>query len=172
MRVLPSIVPFLCIAVVAAGAWAGDAVDQAAPAEDMRRSATPSVGSSLDRYREVLERPLFSPTRRPPVQLLETAPERADEIPVLHGVVLTSARRIALISAGTPPRPHRVSEGQDVGRWRIEAIGGDRITIRSTDGAVRVVRLERGLPSEKSCANSPECDSALRPAGRGHRPVD
>ena len=101
----------------------------------------PGDPASVERYREVLERPLFSPARRAPAQAEEAAIEPAD-IPVLQGVVLARDKRIAVLAYGTPSKAQRVREGQDVGPWKVEEITKDRVILRASDGKAATVRLK------------------------------
>src|SRR5262249_10346247 len=85
---------------------------------------------SLERYREVLDRPLFSPTRRPTEA--SSAPAGGDDngMPVLQGIVVAPGQKFALF-AGAP----RVSEGDTIGRWTVAKIAAARVTLKGEDGA-------------------------------------
>jgi hypothetical protein len=110
---------------------------------DEPRGAT----TALEPYREVLERPLFSPARRGAPAAEEAAPESAD-MPILQGVVLARDKRIALLAYGTPSKAHRVREGEDVGPWTIEKIVKDHVVLRTTDGKAATVRLKSVKPHQ------------------------
>ncbi len=104
--------------------------------------ASPEGGnlSLADRYQEIILRPLFAPSRRPP----ESAPDASvplDGDLVLRGVITTRDRRIAFIETGTPPKTLRVSEGADVAAYVVQSIRPDRIVLRAKDGTTTVVRL-------------------------------
>jgi hypothetical protein len=90
---------------------------------------------ALERYREVLDRPLFSPTRRPS----ETAPAPAggDEsgMPVLQGTVVSPGRKFALFAGGPETPAHRVAEGETIGRWTVAKIAAARVILKGEDGA-------------------------------------
>jgi hypothetical protein len=107
-----------------------------ASAEELQRET-----ASLDSYREMLERPLFSPARRAPAQADDAAIEPGD-MPILQGVVLARDKRIALLAYGTPSKAQRVHEGQNVGPWKVEKIAKDRVTLRASDGKAATVRLK------------------------------
>ena len=95
----------------------------------------------LERYQEVIERPLFSPSRRAAAGA-EAGPVEAPDAPILQGVVLARNTRIALLAYGTPSTARRVTEGQDLGPWKIEKILKDQVIIRTSDGKAATVRLK------------------------------
>jgi type II secretory pathway component PulC len=125
---LPSIV---CATAVCLGAALAPA-----SAQEVARETV-----SLERYREMLERPLFSPARRGAPEAQEMQIEPAD-MPILQGVVLARDKRIALLAYGDPSKAHRVQEGQNVGPWKIETIVKDHVVLRAEDGKAATVRLK------------------------------
>lgn len=138
MRLL--FVALMALAALTSGAATADSPD--------RPESTPS----LDRYGEVLARPLFSPSRRAAVG--ESTSEPATELPVLQGVVLARNKRIALVAFGNPTTVRRVEEGQDIGQWHIEKIVADHIALRSPEGTT-VVRFKRaGADETRQTPNS------------------
>ncbi len=90
---------------------------------------------SLERYREVLDRPLFSPTRRP--SETASAPAGGDEsgMPVLQGIVVSPAQKFALFADGPETAARRVADGETIGRWTVAKIAAARVTLKDDDGA-------------------------------------
>ena len=96
-----------------------------------------------DAFREVLERPLFSPGRRPPSVMVnviaEAAPPSASEPALqLHGIVATGSDAMALIAMDGAPALRRVAVGDEIGGWRIEEIGDEGVLLRRGDGSIRL----------------------------------
>jgi hypothetical protein len=98
--------------------------------------------SSTPCYAAVVERPLFSPTRRPAVIAAEDAPAapvRRDEL-VLRGVMLAPHKRVALIEVeGEEPR--WLAEGEGLDGWTLEAVH-ERHVVLGEAGATRELALQ------------------------------
>ncbi|HEV2552086.1 MAG TPA: hypothetical protein VGU20_32560 [Stellaceae bacterium] len=92
--------------------------------------------SPLRDFGEVLARPVFSETRRPPAP--EAAAPGATAPFALVGVVLSAKERHALLEHGLPPHIDRVAEGQEVDGWTLEAVQLDRVVLRRGDNRVEV----------------------------------
>ena len=113
---------------------------------------TPGATANLslpDRHQEIILRPLFSPSRRPP----ESAPEASvplDGDLVLRGVITTRDRRIAFIETGSPPKTVRLQEGAEIATYVVQNIRPDRIVLRTRDGTTTVVRLRPQSPATQT----------------------
>ncbi|HYN39884.1 MAG TPA: hypothetical protein VES39_11600 [Rhodospirillales bacterium] len=87
-------------------------------------------------YVEIVERPLFNPTRKPapPDEAKPGSGAGAEETAAtqiaLNGIVLVGNRRVALLRFDNDPKVMHVAEGQQAGGWRIEKITADRVTLR------------------------------------------
>lgn len=76
----------------------------------------------------ILERPVFSETRRPS---RNAAGERATPTDfTLAGVVISQGERSVLVKPGNGGTIQRLKEGDDIGGWMLEEIALDRIKIR------------------------------------------
>lgn len=118
------------------------AADQPAASEPTRARQAEFSLPPLAEYSEIVARPLFSPTRRPPV---ETEADTDDASPplsglVLAGVVISTEGRLALLRRSRTAEVVRVLLGQEIDGWRVEAIESDRVTLRQGD-TVEVVTL-------------------------------
>lgn len=86
----------------------------------------------IEEFAESVERPIFLATRRPRAG---PAPEEAPPAPttlrfVLEGVVITSAKRWALLRPEGGGDIIRLAEGGQVGGWQVIAIHPDKISLR------------------------------------------
>jgi hypothetical protein len=86
---------------------------------------------------EILERPLFSPSR----QAADEAPEEVAEAPKeppkmpgrLEGVTIRPEAREALFERDGQ-RPIAVKEGQEIDGWTVASIKPDQVLLKSTEG--------------------------------------
>ncbi|HEY1723148.1 MAG TPA: hypothetical protein VGG27_18030 [Magnetospirillaceae bacterium] len=88
------------------------------------------VPPTVDTFHDIIERPLFSPKRRPAPQMATDAagPVR------LMGVVLLPDARYAMIKEGTAA-PQLTAEGTQISSGIIEKVTADGIILRGTDGS-------------------------------------
>lgn len=115
--------------------------------------ATPTfVMDPLANYEEIVVRPLFSPTRRPPSEEVVAAAAEAPESPlklVLRGVIVTGERRIALFETenGDDEKP-RLTIGDSHEGWFLRAIEPDNVTFERDD-EIRVLELAFDEPAPR-----------------------
>jgi hypothetical protein len=88
--------------------------------------------AAAEDFAEIVERPIFSPTRRPPEALPETATEvDAPSLDVvLEGVVITEAQRLALLRPEAGGPLVRVPEGERILGWAVVAVTPYSVTVR------------------------------------------
>lgn len=103
---------------------------------------------ALRDFDEVLARPVFSETRRPPAP--ETAALGVSAPFALVGVVLSAKEHHALLEHGQPPHVDRVAEGQEVDGWTLEAVRLDRVVLRRGDNRVEVKAKDKASASVAS----------------------
>src|SRR5208282_5720740 len=93
----------------------------------------------LEHFRAIVERPLFSPARRPPPSAAGEPDGGARQFQ-LKGVVVSAREQHALIVSQSTGKSYRVRTGDVVEGWRVE-----RITAQSAaftkDGVETLVRL-------------------------------
>ncbi len=106
---------------------------QAPPLSDL--PAEPSfVMAPAESFSAILERPLFSPTRRPPAEGTVTIESGEPELEVtVVGIIISSEEQIAIIKPKGGSRFIRLSEGDSFQGWNLETIEPDRITFRRGD---------------------------------------
>jgi hypothetical protein len=127
----------------------------AAPADPRTTDADDHGGASLAPpdfalLDAIVERPLFSVSRRPleaPADMLpELAPVVAKTISFkLLGTMLAGDARLALLSHPEQGML-RLRQGQEVEGWRIEDVLGSEVTISRGDEMVRL-KLQKAAPS-------------------------
>lgn len=112
----------------------------------------------LDRYVEIIERPLFRETRRAPEPEEATETEtpqqagRGQSPPfVLTGVNIAADRREALLVEVGGKEVWRVQQGDEIRGWRLETVGAENVVLRRGELS-QELRLERksGVPGAKA----------------------
>ncbi len=106
---------------------------QAPPLPDL--PAEPSfVMAPAESFSAILERPLFSPTRRPPAEGTVTIESAEPELEItLVGIIISSEEQIAIIKPKGGSQFVRLSEGDSFQGWILETIEPDRITFQRGD---------------------------------------
>ena len=148
-----------------------DSIAKAAPAppRDTVAAASDAPGFTMPpvrAYTEVLERPLFSETRRPSVDSPTAPVDPRSSAFNLVGTIISAHERRALIEHGQPPHLERLSEGQDIDGWSVESIRSDRVILTRADARLEVkVKDEPGPPTPQNpqrrpTANIPAIDPA------------
>lgn len=169
--VLVLIVLLLLPAVVAALVAAGDEPAPApVPAEQVSEPApepipepepvpatVPNEPQPLEAYREMIERPLFSNTRRPPV--LKDAPQvnldaqQLRETWRLTGIAMQQGRQLASFSERQGELRLLLEQGMVlVDEWRLDFIGSDHVLLSNGTSEVRMPLREpivAGSPEDK-----------------------
>lgn len=166
------IVLLLLPAVVAALRAAEDAPDPAAvPAEQPSEPAAEPVSDlpaepagapqPFDQYREMIERPLFSNTRRPP-QLKDAPQESLDAQQVreawrLSGIALHQGRQLASFSERQGEQRLLLEQGMLLAdEWRLEQIGSDHVLLSNGTNEVYLPLREPVVREEPDADASPE----------------
>lgn len=94
-------------------------------------SATISF-SPLQQYAEIVERPLFDVSRRPPPPEAKSTSAAATELRQLRltGVVITPEKNLAILRDKNPREMIRLEQGMTVGGWSLEEIWANGVTFR------------------------------------------
>jgi general secretion pathway protein N len=121
------------------------AFSTAATSEEKEQSAValanPVAAQPLDQLSTILDRPLFSPSRRPPAPppppvAQAPAPPAPPPPPpdlVLFGVVMDGEGARAVVRAGADKKILRAQIGDDIGGWKVSQIEGRKVVL-SLDG--------------------------------------
>ena len=127
---------------------------QAAPTA-MRESVSgetvnPPGGLDKESLRDMTERPLFTPTRRPPpdpapreAQPAFVPPPAPPSTPdyMLLGIIRDGDRAIALLRGRSDGRNLRVEAGDMIGGWEIAAVDTVSVRLKREGGAAHELRL-------------------------------
>jgi type II secretory pathway component PulC len=79
-----------------------------------------------DAYAEVVTRPLFSPTRRPPVVV---GPGNLSEFKLTGTLIMSAQGRYALLAQRSKPKIERIVQGQIFQGWLVKSIGSDHVIL-------------------------------------------
>jgi hypothetical protein len=119
--------------------------------------------ASLGKYNEIIERPLFLSTRRPPEKQPEEPPEpspeppSADETFTLLGVVLTPEATIALLQDDKSGEIARLQVGEQVNGWHLKAVQANSVSLSKGDQAVDLPLVrDRSQPAPQARRQTPK----------------
>ncbi|MFQ6017529.1 MAG: hypothetical protein ACE5KF_04980 [Kiloniellaceae bacterium] len=88
----------------------------------------------FDTFAAVVERPIFSPTRRPPPESERTVEAPPPELDlVVVGIIISAEEPIAIVFPKNGKSFVRLAEGDDFLGWTVVAIEPDRVTFRRED---------------------------------------
>jgi hypothetical protein len=169
LRLLLSAICIAMVAVVATEVTSGGRGDDARSAPEglsPRIETAAPAGFSMppsSAFSEVLARPVFSPIRRPGAQAGALAPSSSF---TLVAIIIAPGDRHALLGFGQPAKIVRVSEGQDVGGWTVEAILPEKVVVRHAD-AREEVKARDGMRNAGSATPiRPAAGSPAKPPRR------
>lgn len=91
--------------------------------------------------RELLARPLFHITRRPPEVATVAEPAPVVVTLSLTGIVENNNVQVALMRLSNQPDLFRVNVGEKVGNWEIEEITSTSVTVITADGQRETITL-------------------------------
>lgn len=105
----------------------------------------------IDAFSEIVDRPLFVATRRPPSPLSEPTPDvvKENENPAplppevtLKGVVYAPDRKSVLVRWEGSEETKHLTEGQTIGTWRVERILEGHLILRSGERSMEVLLVK------------------------------
>ena len=107
-----------------------------APTAPTAGLASPLAAHPLDRLSATRERPLFSPSRRPPAPppapVVSPSPAPPPPPPpnvTLVGIVMDAEEARAIVQAGPQNEIRRVRIGDDIGGWKVAHIEGRQLVL-------------------------------------------
>jgi hypothetical protein len=113
--------------------------------------------SSLEDYQEIVDRPLFYETRRPPspeVPEVAVQEEPEEEQPLaltLIGVMVTPDAKVALVQNDDTNKVERLKLGDEIGGWEVQFIDSDNVVINKSDETKELALLRnKRKPSLKT----------------------
>lgn len=136
------------------------AASPAAPSEATGTAVTRPARPPLDSYTAIVERPLFSPLRRPaggppadtepapaaeqvPPEPVEEEPPVGEPLPepslrLVGTLVDAQGRALAIVEQAGADARTTLALGDSLDGWRLESVGNGSIEIRSGDRLVRI----------------------------------
>jgi hypothetical protein len=108
-------------------------------------TALPALGDQppLESYHDLLQRPLFTPSRRP--SLAPTAARLAGASLRLTGLVTLNGKTIALVRADEQKQETRIGLGASLNGWQVTAIDSHGLDLLAGRQHLRV-RLKQAIP--------------------------
>ena len=126
-------------------------VQPPAPTMPTASLASPLAAQSLDRLSATRERPLFSPSRRPPapppVPIVSRPPPPAPPKVTLFGIILDADEARAVVSVETADKIRRVRIGDDIQGWKVTQIE-ERWLVLSLDDRSATFKLFGGQDAD------------------------
>jgi hypothetical protein len=147
--------------------WSVIMLGAAAPAlaQDQPAAApvNPVAAQALDKLSTTLDRPLFSPTRRPPAPPpppIAQAPPPPPPPPqppnlVLFGVVMDGEGARAVVRNGVDRKLLRAQIGDDIEGWKVSQIEGRKLVLSSLDGRFATYTLFSDDRAKSDAASAP-----------------
>ena len=165
-RLLTAGLSALCLALAAAiYGVVGDMPSRSAtagPAPSIARSAPGNESAEqpvlppIEAFRDMVDRPLFNPTRRP-IAAVAARPDRGSTAATLNvmlsGIVINGDRRFAHLYLPQDRRVRVLSVGDAVDGWRIQSILPDRIRLSSGAATEEIVLQDAHAASRPAPAN-------------------
>jgi hypothetical protein len=107
---------------------------QAAPAAAAQPEIPQFSMPRVETFAAIVERPIFSPTRRPPPEAEVTLDDAFSNLDLLLvGVVISADERIAIVLPKNHTDVVRLGVGDLFQGWVVHAIEADRVTFRRDD---------------------------------------
>jgi hypothetical protein len=169
---LPLLLTALCVALAVALAGIVGA-PMAPPAGSSQETEAIGDDAVADRsfeleplasFEAMVERPLFSRSRRPQPPRNAAADARTGNAGapfLLSGVIVAGTTRVAFLQPRSQPKTLRVMEGETVDGWKIEKILPQRVVIGNGDAREELLLQDRIAPAT--------ADGRLQPRA-GRRP--
>jgi hypothetical protein len=161
------------------GGMVSDALPGSAPTVEQ----TPAAGfvmPALDHYSEVVERPLFVESRRPPEEEEQVSePAKQPQLPekrpsyLLTGVMMTPERRTAFLKSVSDGEAKRVKQGDTLDGWLVKRVESRRVVLAQGSRS-QVLKLQVVPETTPRGARSPRAGARLpgdpsRRAGQSER---
>jgi len=145
--------------------------------------ANPAAAQSLERLSATRERPLFSPSRRPPApppapvvqRSPPPAPPAAPSVD-LFGIVKDADGARAVVRAGPNNKILRVRVGDDIGGWKVSHIEGRKLVLSlgERSSTYTLFGVKSAAPNAGPAARPPDRrpQSPAQAATTGRRAID
>ncbi|MSO92496.1 MAG: hypothetical protein EXQ86_03745 [Rhodospirillales bacterium] len=140
-----------CLVVIAVLPWIRDPIAPGRPVKPTEAAGSPFIvprfeAPPLAALSPMVERPLFTATRRPAptaVPAGAAAGDAAGSGPILgryrfNGVVVTPTVRMVFVTYIKDNKPVAIAEGEKLDEWVVTEVRGDMVVLRSGDREERV----------------------------------
>jgi hypothetical protein len=149
-RWVPVFASAVCL-LLAGAIWLPlDSEVPAAPAMQSTAGTTADAEATADELasgaQQLLNRPLFHITRRPPAETAITPAAPVQVTLALTGVLNNDDVQIALLRLSNSPELLRRRVGDQVGEWRILSITKTAVIVLSGDGQEQIIGLSSASP--------------------------
>lgn len=132
-----------------------------------------TIMPAKETFAVIVERPLFSPSRRPPAEGTAATPIPAPDFS-LFGIVISAGEPFALVQPSAGGEPVRITEGASMSGWTVSRIEADRILI--WHGATeQELLLDFSAPAPtlaNAVPNDAPADSQAAPASQDNSGTD
>jgi hypothetical protein len=155
--------------------WLGAIAASAGEMESSARTlANPVAVQSLDQLSSTLDRPLFSPSRRPappPVKqdVAPSAPQQPPPTLTLFGVAMDGEQARALIRTDRDKRILRAQIGDDIDGWKVSRIEGRKVVLSLGERFVTLTLFDDDRMKAEA-ASKPPAETRQDDAHEGNRP--
>ena len=110
----------------------------------------PPENPPIDKFSEIISRPLFAPSRRPPPPKTESNPALEVSKPEsfdLIGVIISADERMALLQTLGTGEVMRAVEGETVGGWKVQAINPTEVELKRGNASDVIKINDAGVAS-------------------------
>ena len=143
-------------------------LDEAAAAVAPASGAAPSFKAfrmpPQQSFTELVERPPFTQSRRPPTVAVRTAAKveapRRDLKLTLIGVILHANKQVALVQKPGRKEVLRLARGEKVDGWQVEGILPDRVVLSQSSDVVELELKDAKIKRPKVRRNAPRTKQA------------
>jgi hypothetical protein len=142
----------LVLAGIAAWPWLVPPVPSSRPITAPQPGAPGAALTALPplaTYAAIVERPLFSPSRRAPASVMTIGPTVESRYRLV-GIFASGSKKKAYVAEGS--RRIELAEGDTLDGWKVKQIGQDRVLLSSPDGEAGALKLTRITAPEPSKA--------------------
>lgn len=110
----------------------------------------------ISKFSEVVERPLFMRSRRPPEASVDVSDEVRTSAFDLVGIIVSQDKRVALLRPSTSKKVMRAVEGQHVEGWEVIEIRATEITLArgNSNEIIKITETRRKPTASKGRVSS------------------
>ena len=136
---------------------------------------SPAEKPAISTFAEVVERPLFTPSRRPPPpktdSTIAASPEKPETFDLI-GVIISADRRMALLRTVASSEVMQAVEGQSIGGWEVHAIKPTQVVLRRGNDSEVIKINDAAKPSAQSspAVNNPSAPKNSSVSGEAGSP--